>query len=368
MRIAIVFGTRPEIIKLSPIVKSLKKRYRKNLLLVHTGQHYSPSLSSVFLNELALPSPDLNLGVVEESNGRQVDKMVSALARAFKGKEPALVVAEGDTNSVLAAALVSAKMGVPFAHVEAGLRSFDLNMPEEVNRIMADHLALLNFAPTKTAVGNLQAEGVDRKTIFLTGNPIVEATTKNLHKAKKSRILERLSLEEGAYVVLTAHRQETVDVKPRLKAVLSAVAKFKEPVIYPVHPRSLKMLKRFGLFNKFKNHSNLSFIEPLGYLDFLNLCSHSKLMVTDSGGIQEEATIYKKPVIIVRNNTERPEVLGRHGVLAGYSVKKILEAYKQFNRSGGGKPFAGSSPFGDGKAGHRIVERINCFVDSVRQD
>lgn len=357
-KIAIVLGTRPEIIKLAELTRQLKASKEAETALVFTGQHYDHNLCQVFMQELRLPKIDINLGISQGSNAEQVSAMVKKLSQFISKNGPEVVVAEGDTNSVLAAALASFYCKTRFAHVEAGLRSFDWRMPEETNRVIADKLSHYAFAPTETAVKNLEKSGCKREAIHLTGNTIVEAVQKNMRKTKNSKILEKLGLKLESYAVLTAHRQEYVDKKENLEQLLSAVEKIGVEIVFPAHPRTVKNLEKFGLMQKAKKISNLHFIEPVGYFDFLLLASNSMFLLSDSGGVQEEASVYKKFVVVLRDKTERPEILGSFGCLAGYNEEKIvresnnlIENYSKMKRKLTGL----ACPFGDGKASEKIA-------------
>lgn len=354
-KLAIVFGTRPEIIKLSEIMLLAKKARGIDARIIHTGQHYDYNMSQQFLEELGLPKIDANLEVGSGTHAQTTGKAMIALEEWMMREKPDVVVAEGDTNTVLAAALVAVKLHIPFAHVEAGIRSFWRGMPEEINRVLADQAADYCFAPTKIAVGNLRKEGIAAGKIHLTGNTIVEATQRGLKLAgKKATAMKKLGLKKGGFVLATAHREENVDSRARFSALISALSKLPLPVIYPIHPRSRRRLEEFGL----RPGRNIRLIEPLGYFDFLQLCANSKFIITDSGGIQEECTVYKRPILIARDNTERPEILGRFGELVGCDEKKMLSASKKLLASYDAKlarlrklP----SPYGDGKASERIM-------------
>ncbi len=358
-RIAVVLGTRPEIIKLAELIRILKKKKGVKVFTVFTGQHYDFNLCRVFMEELELPKIDINLGISSVKAGGAVPKMVVALTDFFREKNIDIVVAEGDTNSVLAAALASFYTGKRFAHVEAGLRSFDLRMPEETNRIIADDLSYYAFAPTNIAVENLEKSTARRAGIFLTGNTIVEAVQKNLKKAGKSKILEKIGLGRGEYAVLTAHRQEYVDREKALRQLLKALPEIDTKIVFPMHPRTKKMLRKFGLLGRLRVIKNVVVTEPIGYFDFLELASNSMLLLSDSGGIQEEASIYKRYVVVLRDSTERPEILGKFGELAGYNATKIVKAANRVIRNNekiNRKLGKIKCPFGDGSASKRIAE------------
>ncbi|MAG21776.1 MAG: UDP-N-acetylglucosamine 2-epimerase (non-hydrolyzing) [Candidatus Diapherotrites archaeon] len=351
--IAIVLGTRPEIIKLVELITRLKSDDRVKTTVIFTGQHYDYNLCQVFMDDLKLPKIDKNLGI-SGTRKEQVKKMVSNIISFIKENKVDVVVAEGDTNSVLAAALAAYYTKTKFAHVEAGLRSFDSRMPEEWNRVLSDNISFYSFAPTELAAKNLQKSKCYKGGIVLTGNTIVEAVQKNLEQAKKSEILDKLNLQPGKYAVLTAHRQEYVDTKENLEQLIKALGRIDFEIIFPIHPRTEKMLKEFNLLEKLKGLKNLRIIEPVGYFDFLKLSSNSAFLLSDSGGIQEEASVYKRYVIVMRDNTERPEILGTFGELTGYNAEKIVDAVSRAVNSKG-KLDNIPCPFGDGKASERIA-------------
>lgn len=358
-KIALVFGTRPEIIKLSALMRLIRQKNVPSFF-IHTGQHYSYNMSSEFLRELELPEPDANLEIGSASHSHQTAEMMMKLEAIFEREKPSIVVAQGDTNSVLAAALAALKMNIPFAHLEAGLRSFDRSMPEEVNRIVADQIANFNFVPTKTALKNLEKSESPKESVFFVGNTIVEVTKANLAIAgKKSNVLERLGLEKEKFVFMTAHRQEVVDKKEQLQGILEGIKNIPLKIVWSMHPRTKKNLEDFKLVDFAKGIKNLLIVEPLPYLDSLKLGANSAFIITDSGGIQEEASIYKKPVLVCRQNTERPEILGKFATLVGWDAKKIgaeskkiLANYQKMKK----KLEATECPFGDGKASERILK------------
>ncbi|MFH1257065.1 MAG: UDP-N-acetylglucosamine 2-epimerase (non-hydrolyzing) [Candidatus Diapherotrites archaeon] len=359
-RISIVFGTRPEIIKLAELMVLAKEKLGGNARIIHTGQHYSFELSSSFIEELGLPQIDRNLEVGSMGSAKQLAETIERLDEELEEFRPEIVLAEGDTNSVLAAAIAANKNGIPFGHIEAGLRSFDRSMPEELNRIAADQFADYCFAPTKTAQKNLLDSAVARERIFLTGNTIVEAVERNLGIAeKKSKALDEFGLEKEGFVFFTAHRAEIVDKKERLAGLLEGLKGVMQPVLWPMHPRTEKNIESFGLGKKLGEINDLVVTKPLSYFDCLKLCASSKFIVSDSGGLQEEASIYKKPILVTRENTERPEIIGSFGTLVGWNAKKIASESRKINQGYGKlkrKLAATKTPFGDGKASQRILK------------
>jgi UDP-N-acetylglucosamine 2-epimerase (non-hydrolysing) len=329
MKISIILGTRPEIIKMSPVIRECE-RQRLSYFILHTGQHYSYNLDKIFFDDLELPAAKYNLDVGSGSHAEETGKMLIGIEKVLKEEKPDIVLVEGDTNTVLAGALAASKLHIKVGHVEAGLRSYDRTMPEEINRALADHVSDYLFAPTEKAKENLLREGIEENKIFVTGNTIVDAVYQNLEIAKrKVNSLKKLNLNPGGYFLMTAHRQENVDIKERLKGVLEGLElvyrKFNFPTIYPIHPRTKKKIKEFGL----EVPNGVELIEPLGFLEFLQLEVNATLVLTDSGGVQEETCILKVPCVTLRDNTERPETLEvGSNVLAGVNQNKILEGVK----------------------------------------
>jgi len=353
MKVAIVLGTRPEIIKMSPIIRVLEKK-NIDFLILHTGQHYSYNMDQVFFEQLKLPQPKYNLKVGSGTHAEETGKMMIGIEKALLDEKPSIVLVEGDTNSVLAGSLAAVKVGLDVGHVEAGLRSYDRSMPEEINRIVADHISQILFAPTEKARGNLLYEGIKEEKIHVTGNTIVDAVYQNLELANESlgkRVLESLGIVEENYFLATVHRQENVDNPKRFKGILEGLKLVQDyfgiPIVYPIHPRSRKMMKEYGF-----DPGKIVLTEPIDYLSFLTLESRAKLVFTDSGGVQEEACILKVPCVTLRDNTERPETIEvGANTLAGAEPKRILEKTKLIIDDDRGWP----NPFGDGRAGERIV-------------
>ena len=354
MKIAIILGTRPEITKMAPLIKIYQQR-RADFFLLHTSQHYSYQMDKVFFDQLKLPRPQYNIDVGSGSHAEQTGKMLIGIEKILLKEKPSVVLVEGDTNSVLAGALAAAKLGIKVGHVEAGLRSYDRTMPEEHNRLLADHHSNYLFAPTPKAKQILLREGVDEKKVFVTGNTIVDTIFQNLELAKSGKdMLKDLNIEEGKYFLVTLHRQENVDNPSRFTSILKGLnqvaIQFKLPVIYPVHPRSRKKMNEFGL-----KPENLTVIEPVDFLAFLQLESNAKLILTDSGGVQEEACILGVPCVTLRDNTERPETIEvGANVLAGASSERIMECVDVMLK----KKKKWVNPFGDGKAAARIVKIV----------
>ena len=352
MKIAIILGTRPEIIKMSPVIKECEK-LRVGYFILHTGQHYSYNLDKIFFEDLELPAPKYNLDVGSGTHAEETGKMLIGIEKILNEENPDVILVEGDTNTVLAGALAATKLHIKIGHVEAGIRSYDRRMPEEINRILADHVSDYLFAPTEKAKGNLLREGIKENKIFVTGNTIVDAVHHNLEIARrKVDVFNKLDLEKGEYFLVTVHREENVDVKKRLKRILDGLElvynDFNLPITYPIHPRTMKRIKEFGL----EVPNGIELIESLGFFEFLQLEASAKLVLTDSGGVQEETCILKVPCVTLRDNTERPETLEvGSNVLAGVNQNKILEGVKFMlsNRKDW------KNPYGDGRAGERII-------------
>ena len=354
--VMVVAGTRPEIIKMAPVVRALQK-HEVPVKFVHCGQHYDYNMVQQFIEELELPPPDYTFEVEACSPGVRTAQIMAHMDELLEKTAPSLVLVEGDTNSVLATALAANKRGVPTGHVEAGLRSFDLRMPEEHNRRLTDHISEYLFAPTVRAQANLKRENVWGK-IYVTGNTVIDAVLQHLPIAeKKSEILKKFPFKE--FALATAHRAENVDDLSVLKNFIEAFAEAPLPVVYPMHPRTQKRLRQSSLFSKVEKFDNLLILPPLGYLDFLVLMKESKLIITDSGGIQEEATAsnIRKPVLVIRLSTERPEAVETgFAKVVGTKKRDILTAIEAAMDDQGKLPE--TSPFGDGDAAEKIVDVI----------
>jgi UDP-N-acetylglucosamine 2-epimerase (non-hydrolysing) len=357
MRVACVFGTRPEIIKLSPIIDELK-RTGVDPVIVHTGQHYDYEMSEIFIKELAIPEPDYHLGVRSERPGRRFAEIVDGLERVLGREEPDTVLVQGDTDTVPASLLAAGRSGILGGHVEAGLRSFNRASPEELNRRVAAQLAQIHFAPTELNRKFLLAEGVDRARIFVTGNTIVDVV-RRVKRMIERDILERLGVGgEGPVLLVTAHRPGNVDRRDRLRSIFQALLELEEfRVVFPMHPRTRKRAEEFGLMRTLTSAEHIRVTEPLGYVDFLSLMAASDVVLTDSGGLQEEACELKKPVVVMRETTPRWEaVIEGFAFLAGTDERRIVGAVRgclsddlmeRLRRA--------RNPFGDGMAGRRIV-------------
>lgn len=350
--IAIILGTRPEIIKMSPIIRACEA-LGEDYFTLHTGQHYSYEMDRAFFEDLELPEPKYNLDVGSGTHAEQTGKIMTGIEKLLLKEKPRIVLVQGDTNTVLAGALAASKLHIKVGHVEAGLRSYDRRMPEEINRIVADHISDVLFPPTETAKKNLIEEGIPAEKIFVTGNTVVDAVEQNLAIArKKDDLLQRLGLTSKGFFLVTAHRAEDVDTRHRLEGILQGLEairnEFSLPIIFPMHPRTAKIAQAFDL-----SLDGICVTEPLGYLDFLQLEANARLVLTDSGGLQEESCILGVPCVTLRDNTERPETVEvGANVLAGAEPEVMLSCAREMLA----QETSWTNPFGDGKAGERIIQ------------
>jgi len=352
MTIAIILGTRPEIIKMAPVIRECQRRGLDHSI-IHTGQHYSYQMDRIFFEQLELPQPDHNLDVGSGNHGEQTGRILADLEAVLMAERPDVVLVQGDTNTVMAGALAASKLHIKVGHVEAGLRSYDRSMPEEINRVVADHVSDYCFAPTDISKANLLKEGIAEEKIHVAGNTIVDSVYQNLEIAmRKVNVLADLGLEPKGYFLVTSHRQENVDNKERLGEIIRGLemvkSEFGLPVVFPVHPRTRKMVESFGF-----ELDGIRAIEPLGFLEFLQLEAGARLALTDSGGVQEEACILGVPCVTLRENTERPETLDvGANVLAGTVSQRIMDGARNMLEAGE----SWKNPFGDGNAGQRIIQ------------
>ncbi|MEK6977690.1 MAG: UDP-N-acetylglucosamine 2-epimerase (non-hydrolyzing) [Candidatus Hydrothermarchaeota archaeon] len=355
MKALIVASTRPEVIKLAPLMWELERK-GIDYIFATTGQPYDRAHFRSFVEELELRGPDLDIRIGSGSQAEQTSRAMVGLETLMKKEEPSVVIAEGDTNSVLSTALAAVKLHLPFAHVEAGLRSYDMRMPEEINRIVADHCSRVLFAPTEGSALNLVGEGIPPERVHIVGNTVVEATLRGMRKAGE-RSVKRYP---KGYLLLTLHRAENVDALEPLRGILEALLELDAEVVFPVHPRTRERLERFRLV-KMLEKGKITLIPPVGYLDFLSLLKNARAALTDSGGVQEEAITLHVPCITLRTTTERPESVTAGGnVLAGVKKGGIVKTlrsvlgdkglYRRMRRA--------KNPFGDGKSGRRIVETL----------
>jgi len=354
VKICIVLGTRPEIIKMSPIIRSCEEQ-GIDYFILHTGQHYSYEMDRAFFEELELPEPKYNLDVGSGSQAVQTAKILTGIEDVLLKEKPDVVFVQGDTNTVMAGALAASKLHIKIGHVEAGLRSYDRSMPEEINRIIADHISDYLYAPTENSRNNLLAEGIPDSKIFVTGNTIVDAAYQNLEISKKRmNVLNELGIHSKKYFLVTAHRAENVDVRARLSGILDSLkiigTKYNIPVIFPMHPRTVKMVEAFGL-----SLDGIIVTKPFGYLEFLQLEENARLILTDSGGLQEEGCILGTPCVTLRDNTERPETVEvGANVLVGTTIYKIATGVDMMIN----KDKHWLNPFGDGTAAHLILSTV----------
>lgn len=366
MRILSVVGARPQFVKVAPVDEKLKAQGHEHII-VHTGQHYDYEMSKAFFEQLSIPEPDYNLEVGSGTHAQQTGRMLTRLGEVIAQEEPDLVLIYGDTNSTVAGALAAVKLRIPVGHVEAGFRSFDRTMPEEINRVVADSISQLLFAPTKKAVSYLINEGIDESRIVFVGNIMAETLLKNLPKASSSDILERFGLEPGSYAVMTCHRQENTEKVERLARILRGVSTSPVKVVFPVHPRTRKLLETRELAEIIKD-STVRVVEPLPYLDFLKLESEALFLITDSGGVQEEALVLQKPCITLRYNTEHTETIEAGcNVLVGAETELIEREIKRaVERAKAGRSYE-LPPFWDEKVSDRIVQAIEEKYDTARK-
>lgn len=355
MKAAIVVGARPNFMKAAPLIREFGRRSSFTKLLVHTGQHYDENMSKVFFGDLELPEPEIYLGVGSGTHAEQTGRIMMAFEEVVRREPPDLIVVVGDVNSTLACSLVGAKALIPVAHVEAGLRSFDLTMPEEINRMVTDILSRFCFTTSPEAELNLLHEGVSKDRIFFVGNIMIDSLLFYLEKAERAGILNRLGLVKGEYVLVTLHRPSNVDDAGIFRAIFEGLVELSDelPVVFPVHPRTRKMIDTAD--PPFRAGSALHLIEPLGYLDFVKAMKNARMLITDSGGIQEETTVLGIPCLTVRENTERPitieigtnALVGANGRAMLSEAREILEGKSFDNRI---------PPLWDGKTAGRIAD------------
>lgn len=362
MKIILVCGARPNFVKIAPLLRAIEKHNAQNQsaikpVLVHTGQHYDYQMSQVFFQDLELPEPDIYLGIGGGTHAEQTGKILIEIEKVLLKEKPALVVVVGDVNSTLAAALAAVKLNIPVAHVEAGLRSFDRSMPEEINRMLADDISDYLFTPSRDGDQNLLNEGIPKEKLFFVGNLMVDSLRYCKPQAEKSNILQTLNLKEKGYALLTLHRPANVDDREKLIGILQALKDVSEqiPVIFPAHPRTRINIEKFG-FGTLIKESRITIVEPAGYIDFLALQMHAKFVMTDSGGIQEETTVLGVPCLTLRDSTERPVTVtqGTNTLVSNAAGIKTA-ALEILN----GTVRKGSLPeLWDGKAAERIVKAI----------
>jgi len=357
LKIVNVVGARPNFMKVAPLWEAMRAYPGIEPLVVHTGQHYDHKMSQLFFDHLGLPKPDVYLGVGSGGHGEQTGKIMIAFERTVKEAAPHIVLVVGDVNSTIACGLVAVKLGVKLVHVEAGLRSYDRTMPEEVNRVLTDQISDYLFTTERSAHDNLRREGIPEERIFFTGNVMIDSLLKHRDKAARSPVLEDLGLRAKGYVLVTLHRPSNVDDRDVLAGLLEVLAAIatRLPVVFPIHPRTRAKLGEFRLDRGLQRLPDLKLVDPLGYLDFLKCMDNARLVLTDSGGIQEETTVLGVPCVTARENTERPvTVTEGTNVLAGRDPERILA---EANRVIDGRGKIGRRPeLWDGRAAGRIVK------------
>jgi UDP-N-acetylglucosamine 2-epimerase (non-hydrolysing) len=365
-RLLLVVGARPNFMKIAPIVRELGRfpdRFAPTL--VHTGQHYDAAMSEVFFTELGLPRPDVDLGVGSGSHAQQTAAIMAAFEPVVLEKSPDMVLVVGDVNSTIACALVAAKLGVRVAHVEAGLRSFDRTMPEEINRVLTDQISDLLFITESSAAENLRREGVPADRVHFTGNVMIDTLLAHAAEARRREVASRYGVGPRSYAVLTLHRPSNVDQDGTFSGLMGALSEIGRelPIFFPVHPRTRPALQRSPLAAQMIEAGALRLLEPLGYLDFLGLVTESAVVLTDSGGIQEETTVLGVPCVTLRTSTERPVTIASGtNILAGTDPRRIVEAFRTARaRSGETR----TPQYWDGRAAERIVEILRREADAA---
>jgi len=353
MKIVSIVGARPQFIKSAPLTKAIHQSpITIHHVLVHTGQHYDLELSKIFFDELGIPKPDYNLDIGSDTHARQTARMMISIEDTLVTEKPDLVLVYGDTNSTLAGALAAVKLHIPVAHVEAGPRMFDRNIPEEVNRVLTDHVSSFLFAPTQTAVVNLKKEGINNG-VYLTGDVMLDSFLQFSQVAERnSEVLHKLTLGKGKYLLATVHRARNTEIEENLKNIVEAFSSTDEKIVFPIHPRTVKYLKQYGLYGQLRDAPNVRLIAPVGYLDSIILTQNAKKVLTDSGGLQKEAYFSKVPCITLDEVTGWPETVeDGWNTLVSSNKNKIIEAVKHFEPEGRQRDV-----FGDGKAVERIVD------------
>ncbi len=356
-KIVSIIGARPQFIK-TPLISREIRKFAKEII-VHTGQHYDDNMSAVFFKDLGIFKPDYNLGVGSETHGKQTARMLERIEQVLIKEKPDLVIIYGDTNSTVAGALAAVKLHIPVAHVEAGMRSYNRSMPEEINRIVSDHIAELLFASTLSAAKILKKEGI-KKGIYLVGDVMFDIRKKIKNQKSKIKILEKYTIKSKKYILTTVHRQENTDIRQNLENIIEAFIKINEPIIFPAHPRTVKFLKGYGLDKIIAQHPHIKLIEPIGFFEMIILEQNARLILTDSGGVQKEAYLDKVPCITLRKETEWVEtVASGWNRLVDTNVAKIVRLAKNFP-----KPKFHPNFLGDGRAYLKIAKIIKKFLSS----
>jgi UDP-N-acetylglucosamine 2-epimerase (non-hydrolysing) len=361
-RIVSVAGARPNFMKIAPIVGALRRRAEAfESLLVHTGQHYDEKLSQVFFDELGIPKPDLNLNVGSGSHAQQTAAVMMAFELVLLQERVDMVLVVGDVNSTIACALVATKLGVPVAHVEAGLRSYDRQMPEEINRVLTDQISDLLFTTEAAAEDNLRREGIDTAKVHFVGNVMIDTLLAHRDRARQTSVHQSLGLTSGGYALLTLHRPSNVDDDASFERLMQGldIVSRDAPIVFPVHPRTRSAVTRSSTAAVMVSEQRLRLIEPLGYLDFVGLMERARVVLTDSGGVQEETTILGVPCMTLRENTERPVTIS-HGTnqLVGTDPERIRSAWNRIKQP---TTAPAAPPLWDGRAAERIVEVLAAY-------
>lgn len=374
MKVIQVVGARPNFMKVAPLHRAIKNLAGWTSKIVHTGQHFDAKMSDVFFTQLELPKPDFFLGIGGGTHTEVTAKIMLAFEKIVESEKPDLIIVVGDVTSTLACTLVAIKMGIPLAHVEAGLRSGDRSMPEEINRILTDSVANYLFVTEQSGLDHLKREGVPDEKVFFTGNVMIDSLVRYQEKAKSSTILEELGLQASAeensrevsrpdetdFIVMTMHRPANVDTETGLRAILELIelSTAKTKVVFPIHPRTRSNMAKFGLEDTLTQNKNLILTEPLGYLEFIQLMTHAKAILTDSGGIQEETTYLGIPCLTFRDSTERPitVTMGTNQLLADLNPKITFAALEEI--LAGHQKKGQIPPLWDGHAAERIAENL----------
>ena len=360
-KIITIVGARPQFIK-TPLISEEIRKFSQEII-IHTGQHYDENMSDVFFEELNIPKPDYNLGVGSATQGKQTGEMLEKIEEVILKEKPDMVIIYGDTNSTVAGALAAVKLHVPVAHVEAGMRSYNRQMPEEINRIVSDHISELLFCPTQSSADILKTEGVT-KGVHVVGDVMADIQLKLKAQGQKLKVLEDLNLKPKNYLLATVHRQENTDDKERLEGILKAFSQIKETIIFPIHPRTKKYIAEYGLQDLIDSSPNIKVIEPVGFIDMIALENNAKMTLTDSGGVQKESYLAHVPCITLREETEWIETVDSGwNQLAGVSTEKIVELVNNFE-STSWQTKSHPDFLGDGSAYLKIAEIIKDFLDS----
>jgi len=366
VNIALILGARPQIIKSASFIHLASQDLQISLNIIHTGQHYDYEMTKIFFEELSLPEPMANLNVGSGTHAQQTARIMLRLEKLLQRQKPDVVVVPGDTNSTLAGALTSAKLHIPVAHIEAGARSYDMYMPEEINRCLTDHCSTLLFTPTENCTRNLLKEGIDKAKIHQTGDTMYDVLLQQLSKAEKNQILEKLALTPKTYALLTTHRPENVNNPENLKNITEAIIRLNQlTIVFPVHPRTQKQLRKTRLLKKLEKQKHIKIVKPLGYHETIKLIKNAALVLTDSGGMQKEAFWLNTPCITLRKITEWPETvkLGANYLIGTNTQKikekasEILEKKDEIIEKLKNLP----NPFGEGDASQKIIEAIKSF-------